>query len=128
VITDPSSFPARISHPLQGALMTMRMHAIAAFVLGFFLTACAKEKPAETPQQSAVTAAEAKALAQEAYVFGLPLVYIALQSDQLSNVPSPEGARAPYNQFAHYREFPTAQNNPIVGMNVDTLYSSRISI
>jgi hypothetical protein len=27
------------------------------------------------------------------------------------------------NQFAHYREFPDAKHNAIVGMNVDTLYS-----
>ena len=27
------------------------------------------------------------------------------------------------NQFTHYREFPDAKNNAIVGMNVDTLYS-----
>jgi hypothetical protein len=56
-------------------------------------------------------------------VFGLPLVYIALQADQQTNVPSPEGVHAPFNQFAHYREFPDAKHNAIVGMNADTLYS-----
>ncbi|NEI96439.1 DUF1254 domain-containing protein [Rhizobium ruizarguesonis] len=67
--------------------------------------------------------AEAKAIAQEAFVFGLPLVYIATQADELSHVTKPEAGRAPFNQFAHYRQFPDARNNPIVGMNVDTLYS-----
>jgi len=70
-----------------------------------------------------LSAAEAKTTAQDAFVFGMPLVYIAAQADQLSHVTKPEGAHAPFNQFAHYREFPDAKNNPIVGMNVDTLYS-----
>ena len=70
-----------------------------------------------------LTPAEAKAIAQEGYVFGLPLVYIAVEADVLTNVAKPEGGRAPFNQFDHHREFPDAANNKIVGMNVDTLYS-----
>ena len=66
---------------------------------------------------------DAKAIAQDGYVFGLPLVYIALQADVMTNVAKPEGGRAPFNQFDHHREFPDAKNNKIVGMNVDTLYS-----
>src|SRR5262245_12095756 len=66
---------------------------------------------------------DAKAIAQDGYVFGLPLVYIALQADVMTNVAKPEGGRAPFNQFDHHREFPDAENNKIVGMNVDTLYS-----
>ena len=81
---------------------------------------CAMVSPAQAQE---VSPTEAKAIAEEAYVFGLPLVYISVQADSLTNVPRPEGARAPFNQFAHYREFPDATNNPIVGMNVDTLYS-----
>jgi hypothetical protein len=68
-------------------------------------------------------AADAEALAREAYLFGLPLVYTEIQKDQLTNVSAPTGNQAPVNQFAHHREFPDAKNNPIVGMNVDTLYS-----
>jgi hypothetical protein len=70
-----------------------------------------------------LTPAEAKAIAKEGYVFGLPPVYIALQLDVLTNVSKPEGGRAPINQFDQHREFPDAKNNKIVGMNVDTLYS-----
>jgi hypothetical protein len=70
-----------------------------------------------------LTPAEAKAIAQEGYVFGLPLVYIAQQADVMTNVAKPEGGRAPFNQFDHHRAFPDAKNNKIVGMNVDTLYS-----
>lgn len=66
---------------------------------------------------------EARALAQEAWVFGMPLVYIEKQIDLVSHVTKPEGPFAPINQFAHYREFPDASNRSIVGLNVDTLYS-----
>jgi hypothetical protein len=70
-----------------------------------------------------LSAAGAKAIAQEGYVFGLPLIYTTLQADVLTAVPKPEGGRAPFNQFDHHREFPSAKNNKIVGKNVDTLYS-----
>src|SRR5262245_43697603 len=70
-----------------------------------------------------LTPAQARAIAQEGYVFGLPLVYIAQETEVLTNVARPEGGRAPLNQFDHHREFPSAKNNKIVGMNVDTLYS-----
>ena len=72
---------------------------------------------------SDITAEQAKTLAQEAYVFGFPLVYIQTQVDALTHVTKPEGTRAPLNQFAHYREFPDASNKTVVGFNVDTLYS-----
>jgi hypothetical protein len=67
--------------------------------------------------------AEAKAIAQDAYVFGLPPVYFALNQDVMTNVAKPEGGRAPLNQFAHFREFPDPSNRTVVIWNVDTLYS-----
>jgi len=70
-----------------------------------------------------LTPAEAKAIARDGYIFGMPLVYIGIQADVQTNVSKPEGMQAPSNQFVNYREFPDAKNNNIVGMNVDTLYS-----
>jgi hypothetical protein len=70
-----------------------------------------------------LTPDEARSLAYDAYVWGLPLVYVATQSDVLTHVTSPTGARSPINQFAHYRTFPDASNKTVVGFNVDTLYS-----
>jgi hypothetical protein len=70
-----------------------------------------------------LTPAQALGLAREAYLFGLPLVYIDTQVGVLTHVVKPEGSRAPLNQFAHFREFPDASNKTIVGFNVDTLYS-----
>src|SRR5262245_52581852 len=73
--------------------------------------------------QSDLTPDEARTLAREAWVFGMPLVYIEKQIDALTHVTKPEGHFAPINQFAHYREFPDASNRAVLGFNVDTLYS-----
>jgi hypothetical protein len=70
-----------------------------------------------------IPATEAGALAEEAFVFGLPLVYIAMLIEVGTNVSRSLGRRAPINQFKHYREFPDPSNRSRPGLNVDTLYS-----
>src|SRR5262245_44267199 len=74
-------------------------------------------------QQTTISPEEAKAIAQEAWVFGMPLVYIEIQFDTATHVQKADKGRAPVNQFAHYRSFPDASNRTVVGFNVDTLYS-----
>ena len=66
---------------------------------------------------------EAKAIAQDAWIFGMPLVYIEIQIDTATHVSKIDQAHAPINQFVHYRAFPDASNRTVVGFNVDTLYS-----
>jgi len=66
---------------------------------------------------------EARTLARDAWVFGMPLVYVEKQIDLTTQVPKPHGPLAPINQFALYREFPDATNRTVVGLNVDTLYA-----
>ena len=63
-----------------------------------------------------------RALAEEAFVFGLPLVYIG-GADRHEHKRSGPGSRAPLNQFAHFRALPDASDQIVVGLNVDTLYS-----
>ena len=95
---------------------TALLAAVAATLpLGSFPT-LAQIDPAMKPD-------DARTLAQEAWVFGMPLVYIATQIDTVTHVAKPQGPFAPINQFAHYREFPDASNKTVVGLNVDTLYS-----
>ena len=53
----------------------------------------------------------------------MPTAYIAIQQEILTNMPKPEGARAPYNYFAHYRDFPDPTNRTVVIWNVDALDS-----
>ena len=92
---------------------------IVVVTLTAILFGCAKEKQAGDN----LTAAEARALAQEAFIFGMPLIYYSINQGVMTNVPKPEGARAPYNQFAHFREFADPTNRTVVAWNVDTLYS-----
>src|SRR5262245_57686341 len=79
--------------------------------------------PAFAQADQSLTPDQARTLARDAWVFGMPLVYIEKQIDALTHVTKPEGHFAPINQFAHYREFPDASNRTVVGFNVDTLYS-----
>jgi hypothetical protein len=79
--------------------------------------------PALAQADQKLTPDEARTLARDAWVFGMPLVYIEKQIDTLTYVTKPEGHFAPINQFAHYRELPDASNRTVVGLNVDTLYS-----
>src|SRR4051812_47926943 len=78
---------------------------------------------ATKPDPKTVSMDEAAALGEEAFVFGLPLVYIGVQVDTNTNVARPVGGRAPLNQFAHFRTLPDASDQIVVGLNVDTLYS-----
>ena len=66
---------------------------------------------------------DARQLAKEAWLFGLPLVLFEKQVDFLTYATQPEETRAPINQFAHYRKFVDASNRSIVAFNVDNLYS-----
>jgi hypothetical protein len=70
-----------------------------------------------------LTVTEAREVAQEAWLFGLPLVMFEKQVDYSTHVTQAEETRAPINQFVHYRRFVDASNRSIVGFNVDNLYS-----
>ena len=74
-------------------------------------------------KQMDVNASEAGSIASDAWVFGMPLIYIDKQIDVQTHVSKPDGPLAPINQFSQYRTFPDASNRVIVGLNVDTLYS-----
>jgi hypothetical protein len=77
----------------------------------------------DRPGQSPVSPGEAATLAEEAFVFGMPPVYIAVQVETMTNVATPGPGRAPLNQFGHFRQLPDASAQVVVGLNVDTLYS-----
>jgi hypothetical protein len=70
-----------------------------------------------------LTAAEATALAKEAFLFGLPPVYLGMQIRINGNTPDTSGSCPPFNRFTHRREFPDAGRREAVGINADTLYS-----
>lgn len=93
----------------------MKMRSIRACLVlaGIFLGAATTALAAPSP-------AEIKSLAEEAYIFGYPLVLMDL-TEKATTAP-PVGA--PVNQFYNMREFPDPSFNEVVSPNADTLYSS----
>lgn len=67
--------------------------------------------------------AEAARIGTDAYVFGYPLITTYMTRQVMTNVVRPEGMRAPINQFANVREYPTAAFTGVTAPNADTLYS-----
>jgi hypothetical protein len=74
-------------------------------------------------QAAQVTPEEARAIAEDAYVYGYPLVTMEMTRRVLTNTAAPEGVRAPMGQFALLREYPTATDRQVTAPNADTLYS-----
>ncbi|MGC4933516.1 DUF1254 domain-containing protein [Gordonia sp. DT30] len=65
------------------------------------------------------------ALATEAYVYLYPLVTMEVsRRQQTAPAAADRPVFGPANQFAHLREFPSAQFRAVVRPNFDTLYSS----
>jgi len=70
-----------------------------------------------------ISSDEAKQIAEEAYVYGFPLILMDLTRKKMSNVPQASQFVAPINQLAHASKFPTHEFTDVVRPNVDTLYS-----
>jgi len=68
--------------------------------------------------------AEARAIAQEAYIYFYPLITMDVTRKQLINSPPGTGIGGPTNTFDNIPTFPTADMRAVVRPNFDTLYSS----
>ena len=95
---------------------------LLSVIMGSAIVA-AELKPKVNSSTAPLSPAEAKSLAKEAWLFGLPLVMFEKQFDYGTYTTKPDGIRAPANQFVHYRKFVDASNRSVVGFNVDNLYS-----
>lgn len=64
-------------------------------------------------------------VAKEAYFYAYPIVSMDVTMRQVTNVldASSINMRAPFNQFAHVRSYPRADEKDVVRFNFDTLYS-----
>lgn len=61
--------------------------------------------------------------ANEAFVFGLPLVLMGLTKEQNTNYAEASSDGAPVNQFSHKSTFPDYEDTQVVRPNCDTYYS-----
>jgi hypothetical protein len=71
-----------------------------------------------------LTPTEAKAIAEEAYIYGYPLVTMEFTRRVMTNVAKPEGTHAPMGQFVRMRTYPDASFKDVTAPNADTLYST----
>src|SRR5262252_7229891 len=67
---------------------------------------------------------EATAIAEEAYIFGYPLVLMDITRGVSTSVSKAGTTKAPINQLCHLRAFPDYTFNDVVSPNADTLYST----
>jgi hypothetical protein len=93
----------------------------ATFALALLpLTGC---KNAAGPGGQAVSAADAKAIATDAYVYGYSLITTDVTRVQMSNVPKQTGLQSPIGQFTNIPRYPPADYRGVSAPNADTLYS-----
>src|SRR5262249_55162702 len=67
--------------------------------------------------------AEAKQIAEDAYIYGYSLITTEVTRVQQSNVPKVEGLTAPMGQFVNVPRYPPADFRGVSAPNADTLYS-----
>jgi hypothetical protein len=91
------------------------------FLLGLAFMASAQQK---SEVKAKLAPAEVEKIAQEAYIFGYPLVLMDVTRQVGTACPSPTAMCAPINQFANMPAFPDHTFTDVVSPNADTLYSS----
>jgi hypothetical protein len=64
------------------------------------------------------------ALAQDAFIYGYPLVTMEMTRRVITNVASVEGTRGPMGQIIKLREYPNSSFRDVTAPNADTLYTS----
>jgi len=78
---------------------------------------------AVTARAQSLTPAEARQIAEDAYVYGYSLMTTEVTRIQFTNVDKVEELRAPMNQFVNVKRYPPADYRGVSAPNADTLYS-----
>jgi hypothetical protein len=85
----------------------------------------ATNAPSSSATGNALAADSVKAIAKNAYVYGIALALVDITRKRLTNVEAPvPGLAAPINQFAISVAFPDAKFKAVVKPNADTYYTS----
>lgn len=71
-----------------------------------------------------VSVEEAKKIAEEAYIYGYPLVTMDMTRRIMTNVDKEEGTRAPMGTLTRIRAYPDAAFKDVTAPNADTLYTT----
>ena len=62
-------------------------------------------------------------VAQDAYIYGYPLVTMEMTRRVITNAASVEGTRGPMGQMIKLRQYPDASFRDVTAPNADTLYT-----
>jgi hypothetical protein len=93
----------------------------AIFAAALAVSACLS--PNLSANAQTLSPAEARQIAEDAYVYGYSLVTTEVTRVQMSNVPKVEGFTAPPGQFMNVPRYPPADYRGVSAPNADTLYS-----
>src|SRR5215471_69108 len=86
--------------------------------------ACALASTTSGTQAQEVSTTEARAIAQDAYIYCYPLVIMDVSRKHFTNIQAGKMfARGPMNTFSHARTFPPPTFRGATHANFDTLYS-----
>lgn len=102
--------------PLRPRPWVSRRTVLGLGVAGIALAACGRSSD-DTSEPTSTASDEIKAIAEEAYVFGYPLVL-------MDRTRVAAEAITPVNTFQHTTALPTPQRRDLVRVNLDTLYSA----
>ncbi len=84
-------------------------------------------KPADssnTPKPAGLSAKETAEIAEEAYIYGYPLLTMEMTRRVMTNVAAPNATRAPMGQIVRVRGYPDASYRDVTAPNADTLYTT----
>ena len=101
-----------------------RRSLIREALVGGFIAAACFATPFPANAQS-LSPAEARQIAEDAYIYGYSLITTEVTRVQGANVSkaAPEKLSAPMNQFANVPRYPPADYRGVSAPNADTLYS-----
>lgn len=103
-----------VHQPKPKSRLTSALIPVAALAAFLLLQSFTQEK--NPPSESAL-------VAEEAYIYGYPLITMDMTRMVSTNVSTPEGTQAPMGQFANLRHYPDASFKTVTAPNADTLYS-----
>jgi hypothetical protein len=100
---------------------TRRIFTHRTLAGGFAAAACFIMTPYASAQS--LSPAEARQIAEDAYIYGYSLITTEVTRVQMSNVPKVEELKAPTGQFFNIPRYPPADYRGVSAPNADTLYS-----
>ncbi|MEG3438309.1 DUF1254 domain-containing protein [Pannus brasiliensis CCIBt3594] len=75
-------------------------------------------EPINSPDREAIE------IAEEAYIYGYPLITMEITRRVMTNTVTPENNHAPMGQFYNAKTYPSASFRDVTAPNADTLYST----